>query len=126
MNKKSSTFGKRGVSKAVRQSRAKRATEVTLTKAEQYDAIKKPIITEKSMAEAENKKYTFEVKSTVAKPDIKAAIEEIYDVKIDSIKTINTKRKPKTVGRYKGYRSGYKKAIIKLAKDSKAIETFNM
>lgn len=91
-----------------------------------YEIIKRPIITEKSAAETENKTYTFEVSKKANKTHIKAAIEELYGVEVAGVRTINTKRKPKTVGKYKGYRSGFKKAIVKLTKDSKAIDSFEL
>ncbi len=123
---KKTTYGKRGVKKAIRQSREQRAVEVTLSTTQKYDAIHRPIITEKSMGAVDERKYTFAVDKNIAKPDIKAAIEEIYGVEIESIRTSNVKPKPKTVGRYSGFRSGYKKAIVKLTKDSKTIESFDM
>lgn len=113
-----------GVKKSVRQSRAKKAVEVNLTKTQKYDAVKRPIITEKTMTDVDQRKYTFEVVSNATKPEIKSAIEEIYGVEIDSIRTSTVKKKPRTVGKYSGYKKGYKKAIVKLKKTSKGIETF--
>lgn len=123
---KKTTFGKRGVNKAIRQAREQKAIETNLTKTQKYDAIHRPIITEKSMEAVDQRKYTFAVDKNITKPNIKAAIEEIYGVEIESISTANVKRKPKTVGRYSGFRSGYKKAIVKLSKESKTIESFDM
>lgn len=115
-----------GVNKEIRRSRAKKANLVTLSKTQMYDIIKRPIITEKSMGEVDNRKYTFEVDSQATKPNIKAAVEEVYGVKVESVRTSMVKKKPRTVGRYKGYKSGYKKAIIKLRLDSKMIESFDI
>lgn len=115
-----------GVNKSTRQSRAKKTTEVTLTKTQMYDLVKRPIITEKSMTDIDQRKYTFEVSQDATKPNIKAAIEEIYGVKIENIRTSTVKKKPRTVGKYKGYKKGYKKAIVKLTLDSKQIESFEM
>ncbi len=115
-----------GVKKAVRQARERKALEVNLTQSQKYDAIKRPIITEKTMTDIDGRKYTFAVEANLTKPQIKASIEEIYGVKIENVRTVNVKRKPKRVGRYSGYRSGYKKAIVKLTKDSKGIESFEM
>ncbi len=115
-----------GVKKAVRQARERKAIEVNLTQAQKYDAIKRPVITEKTMTDIDGRKYTFAVDSNLTKPQIKASIEEIYGVSVENIRTVNVKRKPKRVGRYSGYRSGYKKAIVKLTKDSKGIESFEM
>ncbi len=115
-----------GVTKDIRRSRAKKANEVTVSTTKKYDIIKRPIITEKSMTDIDYRKYTFEVDKDATKPNIKAAIEEIYGVKIEKIRTSMVKKKPRTVGRYQGYKKGYKKAIVKLTLDSKQIDTFEM
>ena len=90
-----------------------------------YDVIKKPVITEKSMADLENGKYTFEVDTRAHKLLIKQAIEAAFDgVKVASVNTVNVKTKQKRVGRYTGFTSKTKKAIVTLTADSKAIELF--
>ena len=83
-----------------------------------YDVIKKPVITEKSMYDLEAGKYTFEVDSRAHKLLIKQA------VKVANVNTVTVKPKQKRVGRYTGFTSKTKKAIITLTADSKAIELF--
>ena len=89
-----------------------------------YDVIKKPVITEKSMAQLEAGKYVFEVDTRAHKLLIKQAVEAVFDVKVANVNTVNVKPKAKRVGRYTGFTSKTKKAIITLAADSKAIELF--
>jgi len=89
-----------------------------------YDVIIKPIVTETSMMGMEEKKYTFEVAKDANKTEIKLAIENIFGVDVEKVNTINVKGKKKRQGRYVGYRPNWKKAIVKLTNDSKAIEFF--
>ena len=79
-----------------------------------YDIIKRPIITEKSSLLAEKAVYTFEVAKDANKVEIKKAIEEIFEVKVVAIRTVNVHRKPKRMSRYEGFKSAYKKAIVRL------------
>ncbi|MDO4635761.1 MAG: 50S ribosomal protein L23 [Streptococcus sp.] len=90
-----------------------------------YDVIKKPVITESSMKLLEQGKYVFEVDTRAHKLLIKQAVEAVFeDVKVASVNTVNVKPKEKRVGRYIGFTSKTKKAIITLTADSKAIELF--
>ncbi|SCN24064.1 50S ribosomal protein L23 [Clostridium sp. N3C] len=89
-----------------------------------YDIIRKPVITEKSMAAMAEKKYTFIVDIKANKSQIKRAVEEVFGVKVDEVKTMRTEGKTKRVGVHIGKRADYKKAIVKLTEDSKAIEFF--
>ena len=82
------------------------------------DIIKAPIITEKSSALAANNVMTFSVDVRANKTQIKQAIEKIFNVKVDSVNTINVKPKKKRVGRYVGKTNKVKKAIVKLEKGS--------
>ena len=79
-----------------------------------YDIIKRPIITEKSALFAEKAVYTFEVSKDANKVEIKKAIEEIFNVKVVAIRTVNVHRKAKRMQRYEGFKSAYKKAIVRL------------
>lgn len=79
-----------------------------------YDIIKRPIITEKSALLAEKAVYTFEVAKDANKVEIKKAIEEIFEVKVVAIRTVNVHGKPKRMSRYEGFKSAYKKAIVRL------------
>lgn len=89
-----------------------------------YDIIRRPLITEKSMASMGEKKYTFIVDIHANKSQIKRAVESIFDVKVEDVKTARISGKTKRVGVHIGKRSDYKKAIIKLSDDSKTIEFF--
>lgn len=89
-----------------------------------HDIIRKPIITEKSMAEMSDKKYTFVVDVHANKSQIKKAIEEVFGVKVEDVKTANILGKTKRVGVHIGKRADYKKAIVKLTSESKSIEFF--
>ena len=79
-----------------------------------YDIIKRPIITEKSALFAEKAVYTFEVSKDANKVEIKKAIEEIFNVKVAAIRTVNVHRKAKRMQRYEGFKSAYKKAVVRL------------
>ena len=79
------------------------------------DIIKAPVITEKSQIAKEEGKYTFKVDPKANKTEIKSAIEKIFNVKVESIKTMNEKPKKRRVGRYTGLTTRYKKAIVSLA-----------
>ena len=99
------------------------------------DIILKPVLTEKAVGgkpysreEKQDgiavKKYTFIVKKTANKTEIKLAVEKLFGVKVQSVNTVNCKGKLKRMGRNEGYRPDYKKAIVQLKEDSKSIEFF--
>lgn len=88
------------------------------------DIIIKPLITEKSMDGIADKKYAFQVAKDATKPEIAHAVEELFGVKVDSVNTINMKRKPKRLRYQTGYTAAWKKAIVTLKADSKPIEFF--
>ena len=79
-----------------------------------YDIIKRPIITEKSSGLVDKLQYTFEVAVDANKVEIKKAIEEIFNVKVEAIRTINVHRKAKRMQRFEGFKPAYKKAIVRL------------
>ena len=90
-----------------------------------YDIIIRPIITEQSMADVADKKYVFQVAIDANKTQIKAAVEEIFNVKVSKVNTVRQLGKVKRTGAYpKGKRADYKKAIVTLTADSKTIEFF--
>ena len=90
-----------------------------------YDIIRRPIITEQSMEAVADKKYVFEVAVNASKPEIKAAVELAFGVKVEKVNTIRMQGKVKRTGAYPaGKRAAYKKAIVKLTADSKTIEFF--
>ena len=90
-----------------------------------YDIIRRPVITEQSMEDVAAKKYVFEVDIDSNKTEIKAAVEEIFGVKVAKINTVRMQGKVKRTGAYPaGRRAAYKKAIVTLTADSKTIEFF--
>ena len=90
-----------------------------------YDIVIRPIITEQSMADVADKKYVFQVAINATKTEIKAAVEEIFKVKVAKVNTLRQLGKVKRTGAYpKGKRADYKKAVITLTADSKTIEFF--
>ena len=91
---------------------------------EARDIIIAPVLTEKSYQDIESKKYVFRVAKNANKTEIKAAVESIFDVSVESVHTVNCRGKKKRMGRYEGYTPAYKKAIVQLKEDSKAIAFF--
>ena len=89
-----------------------------------YDVIIKPVISEKSMDDAQNKKYTFKVASDATKPEIANAVEVLFGVKVADVNTINMKGKPKRVRYNAGHTANWTKAVVTLTSDSKTIEFF--
>ena len=90
-----------------------------------YDIIIRPVITERSMAAAQDKKYVFEVAPDANKIQVKQAIEEIFGVKVADVNTINMRGKRKRMGAGRpGMTKSWKKAYVRLKDDSKTIEFF--
>lgn len=89
-----------------------------------YDIIIAPIVSENSLGLTSEKKYTFRVHPRANKYQIKDAIEEIFDVKVTAVNTMNVKGKPKRQGRFEGTTRNWKKAIVTLSPESKEIEFF--
>ena len=88
-----------------------------------HDIIRKPVITEKSMAAMAENKYTFIVHINANKSQIKRAVEEVFNVKVSNVATSRTMGKTKRMGVHVGKRADFKKAIITLAEGS-TIEFF--
>jgi large subunit ribosomal protein L23 len=75
-----------------------------------------PVVSEKSNRVAEkNNQAVFKVLRDARKPEIKAAVEKLFNVKVEGIRTLNVKGKSKRFGRFEGVRSNWKKAYITLA-----------
>ena len=90
-----------------------------------YDIIRKPVITEQSMADVADKKYVFEVAPTAGKIEIKKAVEEIFGVKVAAVNTVTMRGKAKRLGAARpGMTKTWKKAYVQLTADSKTIEFF--
>ena len=83
--------------------------------AEMYDTLVRPVITEKSMTVSEAGKVTFMVPLSASKDDVKAAVESIFNVKVEKVNTIRQFGKTKFFRGRKGARSDYKKALVTLA-----------
>ena len=79
-----------------------------------YDVILSPVITEKATMLSEHNKVVFKVAKTATKPQIKAAVEKLFDVKVKSVNTLVTKGKVKMFRGMRGQRSDVKKAIVTL------------
>lgn len=80
------------------------------------DIIVRPLITEKTMKlQAEDNKVTFEVARSANKTQVKLAIEEIFNVKVEKVNILNQRPKSKRVGKYVGTTSAVRKAVVKLA-----------
>ena len=90
-----------------------------------HDIIKRPVVTEQSMMQMQEKKYTFEVDKRANKIQIRQAVEEIFGVKVKSVNTMNVIGKFKRMGRNEGKRADWKKAIVTLTESSKTIEFFD-
>jgi large subunit ribosomal protein L23 len=90
-----------------------------------YDIIKGPVLTEKSYDQLPFKKYIFKVDVNAGKTEIKDAVEEIFGVKVKSVKTLRVDGKIKRQGRNSGRTPEIKKAVVSLKEGSKGIEFFD-
>jgi large subunit ribosomal protein L23 len=95
--------------------RARKAGNVTISKSAAYDIILRPVITEKATMANENGQVTFAVPVSASKPEIKAAVEMLFDVKVTAGNTILQKGKTKMWKGRPGRRSDTKKAMVTLA-----------
>jgi large subunit ribosomal protein L23 len=80
-----------------------------------YDAIVAPVITEKATLASENNQFVFKVARNATKPQIKAAIEKLFDVKVTAVNTLLRKGKNKAFRGVRGRQQDMKKAIVTLA-----------
>ena len=88
-----------------------------------FEVIRRPIITEKALDQKEEKRVLcFEVDVRANKQDVKDAVQKLFKVKVDSVKTLNFYGKERRRGRYSGYRPDWKKAYVKLKPGEKMIE----
>ena len=91
-----------------------------------FDVILRPVVTEKSMADMPEKKYTFLVHPEANKVQIKEAVEKMFEgAKVKAVNTMNLEGKKKRRGMVIGKTAKRKKAIVTLAADSKEIEIFS-
>ena len=89
-----------------------------------HDIVIRPIVTEQSMADMADKKYTFVVQKGANKTEIKKAVESIFGVDVEKVNTLNYDGKVKRMGRHEGRTASFKKAVVKLTAESKEIEFF--
>jgi len=82
--------------------------------ARHYDVILSPVITEKATAASEKNQVVFEVAKHATKPEIKQAVEKLFEVKVKRVNTLNVKGKTRIFKGRRGFQSGYKKAIVTL------------
>jgi large subunit ribosomal protein L23 len=88
-----------------------------------YSVIRRPIVTEKGLGVKETQQtVVFEVAPHATKTEIKEAVQQIFKVKVDAVRTALCHGKFRRRGRAEGFRRDWKKAYVKLSKDSKMIE----
>jgi large subunit ribosomal protein L23 len=80
-----------------------------------YDVIVSPIITEKATIASENNQVVFKVRRNATKPQIKAAVEKLFDVKVTAVNTLLRKGKNKVFRGVRGVQQDMKKAVVTLA-----------
>lgn len=88
------------------------------------DIIRRPVVTEKSMAGGRDGRYTFEVDPRANKVEIRKAVEEIWSVRVDRVNTMIVPGKSRRVGRSQGRRPDWKKAVV-ILKEGQRIEFFD-
>ena len=93
--------------------------ELKLTRERMYDIIRSPVITEKTTNQSEHNKVVFRVPLDAGKREVKAAVEGLFEVKVDAVNTIRVEGKTKRFRGKPGRRSDYKKAIVTLAEGSR-------
>ena len=85
-----------------------------MSKIDAYDVILSPVITEKSTRASEHNQVVFKVRARASKPEIKAAIEQLFSVKVKAVNTVIRKGKQKTFRGIRARQSDVKKAIVTL------------
>ena len=89
--------------------------KIMVSKERQYELLRSPVITEKATLGSEHNQVTFRVPLDATKPEIKIAVEQVFDVKVVSVNTLVQQGKKKMFRGRRGQRSDYKKAIVRLA-----------
>ena len=88
-----------------------------------YDVIKRPIVTEKGVGKKDTERtLCFEVAADANKVLVKAAVEQLFKVKVDEVRTVTHAGKLRRRGRFSGYRSNWKKAYVRLKEGQKVPE----
>ena len=93
----------------------KKSEKTNNVTAKMYDTLLRPVITEKSMTSSEAGKVVFMVPLSATKDEVKAAVEAIFNVKVNKVNTVKQAGKVKRFKGYEGVRSDYKKAVVTLA-----------
>ena len=88
---------------------------VKLSQARMYDLIRSPVVTEKSTLGSQHNQVTFRVPLEATKPEIKAAVEGVFKVKVTAVNTLRVMGKTKRFKGHVGQRSDFKKAMVTLA-----------
>ncbi|MCA9115549.1 MAG: 50S ribosomal protein L23 [Planctomycetaceae bacterium] len=89
-------------------------------KLEPYQVVLRPLVTEKGTFLSEQyNSYTFQVNAAADKNDIRAAVEELWDVRVSRVRTQNRKGKPRRHKARKGYTSNWKKAVVRLHEEDR-------
>jgi large subunit ribosomal protein L23 len=88
-----------------------------------YDVVRRPVITEKGLAlKDRDRTLCFEVAPAATKQEIRQAVERIFKVRVEGVRTMSVRGKLRRRGRYSGYRPDWKKAYVTLAEGEKMIE----
>jgi large subunit ribosomal protein L23 len=88
-----------------------------------HDVIKRPLITEKGTAKKESERtLCFEVAAEANKVEVRAAVEKLFSIKVEAVRTSNFEGKLRRRGKFFGYRSDWKKAYVKLKEGQKVPE----
>jgi large subunit ribosomal protein L23 len=87
----------------------------SVSKERQYELLRRPVITEKATLGSESNQVTFRVPMDATKPEIKVAVEKLFDVKVLAVNTLRQKGKAKVFRGRRGRRNDYKKAVVRLA-----------
>jgi large subunit ribosomal protein L23 len=92
-----------------------RKRTVTVSRERAFEIVRAPVVTEKSTMGSEHNQVTFKVAKDASKPEIKLAVERLFDVKVEAVNTLIVKGKLKRFKGRLGRRSDYKKAVVTLA-----------
>jgi large subunit ribosomal protein L23 len=88
-----------------------------------YEVIRRPLVTEKGVEKKDNERtLCFEVAREANKTQVKSAVEKLFKVKVEEVRTANVDGKLRRRGRFSGYRSDWKKAYVKLKAGQKVPE----
>ena len=78
------------------------------------DVLLRPVVSEKSYGQIANNQYTFQVHKDAHKTQVRQAVEQLFDVKVERVNIVKVAAKPKRRGRFLGTKPGWKKAVVQL------------